>query len=130
MCVGECVCAYTSAHVKCPIQYVKIYRSSGTFDTPLSLAIFDKDLVWQVNLGLPKILPQCPLEILSAAWLLAVWQLLNYKYKFATYIVHILYLLTLKHLKSLRIFQLCNIYLHYIYSNNITSILDHISITN
>ena len=31
---------------KYPIQYVKIYRSSGTFDTHSSLVIFDEHLVW------------------------------------------------------------------------------------
>ena len=31
---------------KYSIQYVKIYRSSGTFDTHSSLVIFDEHLVW------------------------------------------------------------------------------------
>ena len=50
-CVRVCVCTYICVYMhtcefKCPIEYVKIYCSSGTFDTHSSLAIFDKHLVW------------------------------------------------------------------------------------
>ena len=47
--VPLCVCARVcirTCEFKCPIEYVKIYRSSGTFDTHSSLAIFDEHLVW------------------------------------------------------------------------------------
>ena len=43
VCVCACVC---TCEFKCPIEYVKIYRSSGTIDTHSSLAIFDEHLVW------------------------------------------------------------------------------------
>ena len=51
-CVCVCVCVYNvcvyirTCEFKCPIEYVKIYRSSGTFDTYSSLVIFDEHLVW------------------------------------------------------------------------------------
>ena len=48
-CMRACVYARTHIHTcefKSPIEYVKIYCSSGTFDTHSSLAIFDKHLVW------------------------------------------------------------------------------------
>ena len=45
MCASARVCIRT-CEFKCPIEYVKIYRSSGTFDTHSSLAIFDEHLVW------------------------------------------------------------------------------------
>ena len=42
-----CVCVYIcTCEFKCPLEYVKIYRSSGTIDTHSSLAIFDEHLVW------------------------------------------------------------------------------------
>ena len=41
--VCVCVCIRT-CEFKYPIKYVKIYHSSGTFDTHSSLAIFDKHL--------------------------------------------------------------------------------------
>ena len=44
------------------LEYVKIYPKSGTFNKHSSLAIFDEHLVRQTNQGLPKILPQYPLE--------------------------------------------------------------------
>ena len=51
VCVCVCVCTYVCVYIrtcefKYPIQYVKIYYSSGTFDTHSSLVIFDKHLVW------------------------------------------------------------------------------------
>ena len=40
-------CVYIrTREFKYPIEYVKIYRSSGTFDTHSSLVIFDEHLVW------------------------------------------------------------------------------------
>ena len=50
------MCAHLSSSV------LKIYHSSGTFD---------KHLVWQINQGLPRILPQCSLEVVLAVWLLS-----------------------------------------------------------
>ena len=44
MCACACVCI-RSFEFECPIEYVKIYCSSGTFDTHSSLAIFDEHLV-------------------------------------------------------------------------------------
>ena len=44
-CVLVRVCIHT-CEFKCPIEYVKIYRSSGTFDTHSSLGIFEENLVW------------------------------------------------------------------------------------
>ena len=53
LCVCVCVCVYTyvcvyihTCEFKYPIEYVKIYRSSSTFDTHSSLVIFDEHLVW------------------------------------------------------------------------------------
>ena len=47
VCVCVCVCVYIrTCEFKCPIEYVKIYRISGTFDTHSSLVIFDEHLVW------------------------------------------------------------------------------------
>ena len=47
--VCVCVCVHTSVYIctcefKCPIEYVNIYRSSGTFDTHSSRVIFDEHL--------------------------------------------------------------------------------------
>ena len=44
------------------LEYVKIYHRSRTLNKYLSLAIFDKHLLRLTNQGLPKILPQYPLE--------------------------------------------------------------------
>ena len=49
--VCVCVCTYVCVYIctcefKYPIEYVKIYRSSGTFDTHSSLVIFGEHLVW------------------------------------------------------------------------------------
>ena len=46
-----CVCVHTSVYIricelKCPIEYDKIYHSSGTLDTHSGLVIFDEHLVW------------------------------------------------------------------------------------
>ena len=49
MCVRVCVCVC----VRVCVCVVKIYCSSGTFDTHSSLAIFDEHFVWQINQGLP-----------------------------------------------------------------------------
>ena len=51
VCIRVCVCTYVCVYLrtcefKYPIEYVKIYRSSGTFDTHSSMAIFDEHLVW------------------------------------------------------------------------------------
>ena len=51
VCVCVCVCTYVCVYIctcefKYPIEYVKIYRSSGTFDTHSSLVIFGEHLVW------------------------------------------------------------------------------------
>ena len=66
-CVCVCVCVDTSMHIYAQVSssllgYVKIYHMSGTFNKHSSLAIFDEHLVRQTNQGLPKILPQYPLE--------------------------------------------------------------------
>ena len=45
-CVGVCARIYTHVSSKALLEYVKIYHSSGTFDSHSSLAIFDKHLVW------------------------------------------------------------------------------------
>ena len=48
LCAHVCLCARVcirTCEFKCPIEYVKIYRGSGTFDTHSSLAIFDEHLV-------------------------------------------------------------------------------------
>ena len=44
------------------LEYVKIHHRSDTFSKHSSLVIFDEHLVRQTNQGLPKILPQYPLE--------------------------------------------------------------------
>ena len=49
--VHACVCVHTSVYIctcefKFPIEYHKIYHSSGTFDTHSGLVIFDEHLVW------------------------------------------------------------------------------------
>ena len=67
--VCVCVCGYVCVYIiyaqvsSSLLEYVKIYHRSGTFNKHSSLAIFDKHLVRQTNQGLPKILPQYPLEI-------------------------------------------------------------------
>ena len=66
-CICVCVCVDTSAYIYAQVsssllKYVKIYHISGTFNKHSSLAIFDEHLVRQTNQGLPKILPQYPLE--------------------------------------------------------------------
>ena len=65
MCVY--VCVHTSVYINAQVsssllEYVKIYQNSGTFNKHSSLANFDEHLVGQTNQGLPKILPQYPLE--------------------------------------------------------------------
>ena len=59
MCVYEYICVYIRTSL---LKYVKIYHMSGTFNKHSSLTIFDEHLVRQTNQGLPKILPQYPLE--------------------------------------------------------------------
>ena len=69
MCVRVCVCGYVCLYIiyaqvsSSLLEYVKIYHRSGTFNKHSSLTIFDGHLVRQTNQGLPKILPQYPLEI-------------------------------------------------------------------
>ena len=56
VCVLAHVCVCVRVYIRCvyirtcefkyPIEYVKIYRSCGTFDTHSSLVIFDEHLVW------------------------------------------------------------------------------------
>ena len=48
VCVRVYICCVyiRTCEFKYPIEYVKIYRSSGTFDTHSSLVIFDEHLVW------------------------------------------------------------------------------------
>ena len=77
--VVSCMCTYVHAYVCVPVwirlciriyaqvsssllEYVKIYHRSCTLDKHSSLAIFDKHLLRLTNQGLPKILPQYPLE--------------------------------------------------------------------
>ena len=69
MCLRMCVCGYVCVYIRIYAQvssdlleYVKIYHMSGTFNKYSSLAIFDEHLVRLTNQGLPKILPQYPLE--------------------------------------------------------------------
>ena len=60
-----CVCVDTSVYIyicTSELKSPKIYHMSGTFNKHSSLAIFDEHLVRQTNQGLPKILPQYPLE--------------------------------------------------------------------
>ena len=66
-CMRVCVCGYVCVYIYAQVsssllEYVKIYHSRGTFHKHSSLAIFDVYLVRQINQGLPKVLPQYPLE--------------------------------------------------------------------
>ena len=56
-----CICIYAQVSSNL-LEYIKIYHRSRTFNKQSSLAIFDKHLVRLTNQGLPKILPQYPLE--------------------------------------------------------------------
>ena len=61
--VHVCACAYVCVYIRTSeFKYVKIYHRSGTFNKLSSLEIIDEHLVGQTNQGLPKILPQYPLE--------------------------------------------------------------------
>ena len=79
MCVCVCVHVHVCVHMSVYIYsymsssvlgYVKIYGSSDTFDKHIRkfVVIFDENLVWQINQRSPKILPQCPHEVLLAVW--------------------------------------------------------------
>ena len=68
VCVCVCVCVHMSVYIQAHVSSSVLYRSNVTFDTHSSLVIFDEHLVWQINQGLLKILPQCPVEILLAVW--------------------------------------------------------------
>ena len=115
-------CVYIrTCEFKYSIEYVKIYRSSGTFDTHSSLMIFE---FGRLIKGLPQILLQCPVEIL-----LAVWQLkknsTNCQIKITNLSLtwYIFYIYTTHmHFKSLRIF-ICNIYIYTIYIAIISLVL-------
>ena len=69
-CVCVCACVdisvymyiRTSVKISNLLEYVKIYHRSRTLDKHSRLAIFDKHLLRLTNQGLPKILPQYPLE--------------------------------------------------------------------
>ena len=56
-----CICIYAQVSSSF-LEYVKIYHRSRTLNKHSSLAIFDKHLLRLTNQGLPKILPQYPLE--------------------------------------------------------------------
>ena len=96
------------------IEYVKIYCSSGTFDTHSKLVISDEHSVCQINQSLPEILPSYPLKNST-----------NYQIKI-TNLPYMVYLVNTHAFQNFTIF----INTTYTYSNNITSILDHISISN
>ena len=69
-----CICIYTQVSSSL-LEYVKIYHRSRTLNKHSSLAIFDKHLLKLTNQGLPKILPQYPLETaLTVTW---IWRLKN-----------------------------------------------------
>ena len=65
VCVDTSVYAYMRIRAQVSsslLEYVKIYYRNFTFKNHSSLAISDEHLVRLNNQGLPKILPQYPLE--------------------------------------------------------------------